>query len=388
MRTMLEIAASLRLTVALMAASMVLILAGTLAQVDEGVWTVVDLYFRSAAVWVPIRVFLPRTEDPIPGAFPWPGGLTLGALLLVNLLAAHAVRFTLSVRRTGIILTHLGVILLIVGEFVTGFAAEEGQMAIDEGGSSNYVEDIRAAELAIIDRSDPVEDGVTVVPGAWLARGGTISDPLLPLGVTVEEWMPNSEVGVPESPGATPQRADRGVGVRMVARPRAQATGVEAQQADIPSAYVTLTRGGERIGTFLVSAYFDEPEEFEVEGRPYAVHLRFKRTYKPYRVHLIDFTHERYVGTDRPKNFSSLVRLVDPSRHVDREVLIYMNSPLRYAGETFYQASFKRGDTGTVLQVVKNPGWVLPYASCAMVGVGLVVHFLMRLVPAARRAAA
>ena len=39
--------------------------------------------------------------------------------------------------------------------------------------------------------------------------------------------------------------------------------------------------------------------------------LRFTRTYKPYRIELIDFKHERYVGTNTPKNFSSLVRLVD-----------------------------------------------------------------------------
>ena len=83
--------------------------------------------------------------------------------------------------------------------------------------------------------------------------------------------------------------------------------------------------------------------------------------------------------------FSSRVRLVDQARSVDREVVISMNSPLRYAGETFYQSAFKQGDTGTVLQVVKNPGWMLPYISCIMVGVGMLTHFLVRLAPALQR---
>ena len=80
-----------------------------------------------------------------------------------------------------------------------------------------------------------------------------------------------------------------------------------------------------------------------------------------------------------PKNFSSLIRLTDPKRNVDREVLIWMNHPLRYAGETFYQASFKPGDQTSVLEVVRNPGWLIPYISCTLVGLGLLVHFGMHL---------
>ena len=59
--------------------------------------------------------------------------------------------------------------------------------------------------------------------------------------------------------------------------------------------------------------------------------------------------------------------------------------PLTDAGETFYQASFKENDKGTILQVVKNPGWLLPYLSCAMVGGGMTIHFLLRLIPVLRR---
>jgi cytochrome c biogenesis protein ResB len=40
----------------------------------------------------------------------------------------------------------------------------------------------------------------------------------------------------------------------------------------------------------------------------------------------------------------------------DREVLIYMNNPLRYAGETFYQAGFdERDERVTILQVCETP---------------------------------
>lgn len=62
-----------------------------------------------------------------------------------------------------------------------------------------------------------------------------------------------------------------------------------------------------------------------------------------------------------------------------------MNQPLRYAGKTFYQASFGKGDTLSVLQVVKNPGWLLPYISCVLVALGLILHFAVSLGRALRK---
>ncbi|HEY1628822.1 MAG TPA: cytochrome c biogenesis protein ResB, partial [Tepidisphaeraceae bacterium] len=102
-------------------------------------------------------------------------------------------------------------------------------------------------------------------------------------------------------------------------------------------------------------------------------------------VQLLNFTHDRYLGTDVPKNFASDIRLIDPAHNVDRQVKVWMNHPLRYNGETFYQASFKPGDRTSILQVVRNPGWLIPYISCTMVGLGLLVHFGMHLMDFLRR---
>lgn len=124
----------------------------------------------------------------------------------------------------------------------------------------------------------------------------------------------------------------------------------------------------------MVSVHLEPEQSFGV-GKSYAMALRFKRTYKPYTLELIDFKHDLYVGTNRPKNFSSLVRLIDPEHHVNREVMIRMNEPLRYRGDTLYQASFKSDNSGTVLQVVRNPGWLLPYVSCGLVVSGMLFHF-------------
>ena len=79
------------------------------------------------------------------------------------------------------------------------------------------------------------------------------------------------------------------------------------------------------------------------------------------------------------------MHLSNPGRGEQRDVLIFMNQPLRYAGKAFYQASFGKGDTLSILQVVENPGWLLPYLSCVLIGGGLVIHFVLALGRSLRR---
>jgi cytochrome c biogenesis protein ResB len=115
--------------------------------------------------------------------------------------------------------------------------------------------------------------------------------------------------------------------------------------------------------------------------------MRQRRFYKQFALTLLDFAHDRYAGTDIPKNFSSRVRLVDLERNENREVLISMNDPLRYRGFTFYQSGFDNDDKTTILQVVKNPAMLLPYIACGLVALGLLVQFSMHLLGFMRKRA-
>ncbi|HLJ91945.1 MAG TPA: cytochrome c biogenesis protein ResB [Gemmataceae bacterium] len=388
-RKALDGLASLRLTVVLFSLSLVLVFCGTLAQVEVGIWTAVNEYFRSAYVWIPFQLFVrfgqvffgvPHTAR-LPGSFPFPGGWLIGGLLLANLLAAHAVRFKLSWKRSGILTLHAGLIILMLSELVTGLFAIEGNMTIEQNGSSNFIEEHRATELAIVDSSDSKTDAVVVIPDRFLKRPGPVQHQELPVDVEVLRFFRNSELPK-EIPPGTDNPATAGAGRSVVAIERAEVSGTSKEQkVDTPSTYVTFKRKGtgEVLGTYLLSIWLN-PQPLSVDGKTYDVSLRFKRTYKPYTIHLLKFSHDIYIGTETPKNFSSLVRLDDPTREEHREVLISMNEPLRYRGETFYQSSFLEGDRGTILQVVRNPGWLMPYIACAMVSVGMIFHFGLHLI--------
>ena len=145
----LEALASLKLTVVLFVLSVILVFCGTLAQIDYGIWAVVKMYFRSFYVWIPTQIFFPRTlHIPHWLGLPFPGGWTIGGLLLVNVLAAHLTRFKLTWKRSGILILHAGVIVLMLGELCTGLFAVEGNMTIPSGGSANYVDHNESMELA------------------------------------------------------------------------------------------------------------------------------------------------------------------------------------------------------------------------------------------------
>jgi hypothetical protein len=132
------------------------------------------------------------------------------------------------------------------------------------------------------------------------------------------------------------------------------------------------------LGTFLASEYIDQTQDFPCNNRTYTIALRLARYYTPFAIKLLEFRHDVYAGSDIPRNFSSRVQVQEPGGE-KREVLIYMNRPLRYAGQTYFQESFDPDNHGSVLQVVHNPSWLTPYVSSIIVGLGLMLHFIMHL---------
>jgi hypothetical protein len=441
--------ASLRLTVVLLAMSMYLIFVGTLAQVELGIWQVVEKYFRSAFVYVPFDVFrsllYPGSDTTWPYGHWFPGGFLVIGLLIINLLAAHAVRFKVTGkgaplwvgvglvavgsavtaytvlepetsaaiqqdvikmmliwsipmtligigcyfifgnRKAGIVLVHTGLILMLLGEYITGIGATEGQMWIHEKGVSNKIIDIREVEIAFVrDMGDGKEDHV-VIPQAMIEAADEddtlINHGHLPLTVRVDAWMENSDL-LPsvnaEDPTQVTYRAEEVPAV----------TGTE-MRADRPSAMVTFFNGGERVGQHLVTTWeFVKPVRIQIDGELWEVSMRFKETHLPYTIQLVDFRHDKFTGTTTPMNYSSTLRL--EASDESRDAFIKMNQPLRYDNKAFFQSGFFQQplnrNLGTIMQVADNPGAWVPYLSCVIVTVGLCMHFVVSLIRYGRRA--
>jgi len=367
---------SLKLTVVLLALSIVLIFWATIAQVELGIWGVQKQFFRTFFVLKKI----PGTEIPVPV---FPGGYFIGGLLLINLILSHVYRFRFTWGKSGIQLTHGGLILLLLGELFSGIWQEDYQLRLDQGVEKNYSESFRDQELAIIDTTAPDFDDVVVLPDRLLAKrgaggaGGEVQHPKLPFRVIIRDYFPNAipqtrEQVPPGAPSVPPTTMGFGRDFTVIPLPLSY----REDQSNLSAAVVELIGPEGPLGTWLLSAHpFVRPQPFEYAGRSFELSLRAARNYKPFSLKLLELRHDVYPGTEIPKNFSSRVRLSEPGAQADREVLIYMNNPLRYGGLTFYQYQMDSASGYSVLQVVKNPSWMLPYVSCILMMIGLLIQF-------------
>jgi hypothetical protein len=361
---------SLRLTVVCLALALVLVFWGTLAQVDLGLYKAQNEFFRSFIIyWGPRGA---SWKIPV-----FPGGYLIGGLLLINLIATQCRRLTFTADKIGLWMVHVGLILLLLGQLLTDLLSRESILHLRNGEARNYSETEREAELAVVDTTDPAADKVVAVPQGVLARQKSIKPGDLPFTVRVKRFFPNSVVEERAADSPEPPAATQGIGPRATVKELPRIT--EMDRRDVPSAVVEIETPQGSLGTWLASEYVEQPQEFAVGNRTYQLALRPRRHYKPYSIQLIKFQHDVYPGTDIPKNFSSRVLLERPQTGEKREVLIYMNNPLRYAGETCYQSGFDPDDKGTILQVVHNPSWLTPYFSCVLVGLGLTIQFATHL---------
>lgn len=363
---------SLRLTVVLLILSMLLVFVATLDQVNLGIWAVQEKFFRS---WVVYWTW-PKLGLAVPV---FPGGYLLGGLLLINLICAHVFRLSFTWRKVGLQLAHGGLILLLVGELLTGLWQRESFLRMDQGETKSYSEAYTATELALVDVTDAAEDRVVIFPEELLAKKPVSQHPALPFRVAVKAYFPNASVErrMGTAPAAGIPAATQGAGVQLAVIPLPIT--YHRNERNTPAALLELTGTEGALGTWMVSIQLAEPQRVTYQGRTWEISLRSKRTYHPFSLTLLRFSHDKYPGTEIPRNFSSRVRLRSDDGRDDREVTILMNSPLRHDGLTLYQAGFDNNDSTTILQVVRNPSWLLPYISCAMLFVGLMLEFSLAL---------
>jgi hypothetical protein len=373
---LIKIFTSLKLTVALLTLGLLLVFLGTIAQVHLGLYKAQNDYFRSFFVfWQPAGSNL---RIPF-----FPGGYLIGGLLLINLVAAHLRYYQPSKKKIGIVMIHFGVVLLLVGQLLTDYLSTESSMHLRVGGTKNYSEADRRFELAVVDVTEKDADKVFAISQHRLAKQDALTHPELPFTVRARTYYPNSVLTQKAEEGFEPVTGVANFDGTAWMKALPHETVMERR--DMPTAIVELAGPQGSAGAFLVSAVIERPQRFSYGGRTYEIALRPERHYKPFSLHLKEFNHDKYPGTDIPKNFSSRVLLNRPDTGERREVLIYMNNPLRYGGETYYQASFDKDDQGSVFQVVRNPSWLTPYFSCVLVACGLVVQFLTHLVPFLKR---
>ncbi|MDX2226754.1 MAG: cytochrome c biogenesis protein CcsA [Verrucomicrobiae bacterium] len=361
-RRLIDLFCSLQLTVVLLALAMIVVLAGTLAQVSQGLYLAQENFFNSFWIRVPIS----HWSVPV-----FPGGSLIVSLLLLNLLAAHARRFVLTWKKAGIFLIHSGLILMLSGQLLTSFLAEETQLAFEAGQSRTFSENRRIMELALRPLSAEGTPGTEILFSQNdLRPGASLTAPGLPLVLTVESYHENATLRRLEK---APASDARGLALQWEAQPLPRVRKLD--EVDMPALALRLQLPGDPTPQrWLLSRQMTQPQRFWDGERFWEIQLRGKRQVLPFAITLREFVHERYPGTETPKRFESKVTLTRTGEP-PRQAVIHMNHPLRAEGLTFFQGGFSNGDTTSILQIVRNPAWPLPYVSCLLVTLGLLAQF-------------
>ena len=257
LKKIVSVFTSLKLTVTLLAFAIVLVFVGTLAQVDEGLYSAQSRYFRQ---WLIFGLDLFGTRIP----FILPGGYLIGTMLLLNLLAAHIYRFQLSVKKIGIQLAHSGVILLLIGQLVTDMLAHESQMRLAEGGTKSYAEDARHCELVFTQGNE-----VTAIPQRLLRPGDVLKIDSLPFSFRVKFFWENSEPSfrAPMMQNA-PALATNGVAVNFDFRPAAETKTMD--ENNVPTAMIEIIGANGSLGDWVVSNWAGDETMTEALRRSYS----------------------------------------------------------------------------------------------------------------------
>jgi hypothetical protein len=351
---------------------LLLVLFGTLEQVNNGLYAVQEKYFNSFLV-TDLHIGSSVIPVLLPGAYP------LMVLLFLNLVCGAIIRAPKNWRQPGMLIAHGGIIFLVLASFVTAEMSYSGHMTLFERDTSNYFDDYYLWEVGITELDTPeTARTFTIVHDqlADLAPGQSriYKHAELPFELELSNWLPNAN---PRQ--QAPMLNETGIdGVVMQSIPLDK----EAERNIAGVTAKVTPSGGEPKSSYLWGASAG-PWVAEAGGKQYGISLRHKRYPVPFSITLDKFIRDLHPRTMMAANFESEVTMTEATGA--RKVNIRMNEPLREGGYTFFQASWgpENARPGEPLfstfAVVNNPADQWPKYACYVIGIGMLIHFSQKL---------
>ena len=370
-RSVLASLGSMKVAVVILLYLGILVFAGTIAQIDMSAYDVQKRYFES---WT----------APLFFGLHGPGGLPVMAMLFLTLVCGGVLRVRWHKGNLGILVAHMGILLLLLAGYVKYQFSISGMVALFETESSQNFVSFHEWELAVIqqdglavrertvsaDELDGAHDGNVMVGGG--AHGE------LPFSFLVHHWLDNCE----------PQPASSTVNIRMPivdgAYLRPLDTNLRKREVNIAGCYVEVRAATGPVQKAILwgfesrpMLFNDAPWVFEVAGQRYGLMLRRKTWQLPFTLRLDQFKKQDHPGSAMARDFSSYVTVQEAGR--DLPVRIFMNNPLRRDGHVVYQTQFGQDPRNkryySVFEIGRNPSDAWPEWSCYVIAVGLLLHF-------------
>lgn len=322
---------------------MAVLIGGTVAQRFIGLYDAQRIFFASAPV----------------------------VLLLAALTISLTIKFLFFSQwtraRAGINLSHLGILILLIGGLLTAISTREGNLTIGEGESASIIHDYNQREMTIAAGAS-----VITIPFEKLKPGQVIAVADTTAKITINTLCRNCRID---------PRKDANGSYKSMAQFMALTPDRPALNDEQNINGVTFTISGAENtasnGIYLAIDVMPQP----VKAGAITFNLGKARRELPFEIRLEDFHAENHPGTAMARAYRSDIIVQDGG--IAWPVRIEMNKPLRYKGYTFFQSSFfKPSDTQefTVLAVVQNRAWIFPYIGTGLMAIGLLLHLMIMVV--------
>lgn len=333
---------------------MLYLVAGTIAQKYIGLYEATNLFFSDLVFWL--------------GPVPVPGLPVFIGLMIINLCFKLVLKSPWTIQNSGIIVTHISVLLLLLGGLLTMLMSEEGYIDLAEGEQKNVIADYHMRDFVILDGEGKE---LHAVHQKALAQDDVLEFAGYPFKINILGACRNCKI--------TARQADDNTSYFGMAQYMQLSNDKLRLEDEMNMSGVTFAlEGTDSDGVHLVIESVLKWPKFVAAGKEYQIALRKQQRRLPFRVELLDFKREIHPGTALAKSYQSRVRIHDDD--AQWESLISMNEPLRYKGYTFFQSSFLETANGdvSVLAVVLNAGRTFPYLSGIVLCIGLLVHLWAR----------
>jgi cytochrome c biogenesis protein ResB len=339
-----EFFSSLRLTVFCLVLLAFLTVLGTVYQVHHGLYAAQEKFFNS--IFFIYGIPLPSAQ-----AVMW--------LLFINLIFVLIFKISYKPKNYGLVILHLGLLMLLVSGFITLHFSKESFLQLAEGGKSYFSEDYYRWCLNV-EENLPAEKQEYNLTIPKLSKQGSLD-----LGensrITVKQYFVNSQLF--ETPFA---------GTILKEFPLNK-----NHENNFPGLILDFKSRTAFHKIYLCG--LNQPRyRLDVDGGYYIFTLRRQAYELPMGIELIDVRRELHPGTEIAKSYESQVRLHAP-KSPSRLLNISMNKPLRYDEYTVYQASYgldSEAKEFAVLAVVKNRFRLLPYIASLIMALGIFSHFV------------
>lgn len=338
---------SLKLTVASLIWLSVLVIWGTIYQVDHGLYIAQKKFFDSYYFFVADYIPVPSTQ-----LIMW--------VLFFNLLAVMIFRTNYNSKKLFINFVHFAVLFLMLSCFFIANTSTESFMTLGEGEKSNQSSDYYLWELIAWDPSSKQLKSFEIGKDS---KNQSIKDQNLGIEIKINNFYENA---------ALIGNSDLLIKIKTDTEYSNNTAAVICKVSPI--------NGQEESQSLSLIGNTSQVKQAKLKDKDILLSLRKKKYKLPISLQLIDFNKEEHTGTQIAKSYRSLVRIEDENG--SRKLKVSMNKPLRHGPYTFYQASFSLDEAGnefSTFAIVKNHGRLLPYIFSLLISLGLAIYFLFKL---------